>query len=207
MSLAEDRLSAVEAELERLATLLNSPTRVQDHAGISIVPGEGLKGGGTIDKTRALSIDIPGLSSGAPRADAQVAFWSEEERELLRCDFEDFCQRVMKFSGIDRKVEELSQQVALLGKKVAWLSIYERLEQLEVGLEAVEVDVDDLKEKEDAERSRGQVDARGLEKGALRTPQGRLRLRDDEQARASGSALKAVEAEVGDGEGGENDGL
>jgi hypothetical protein len=68
-------LTAINAILDHDQLLNYSATRHVDHAAVSVTAGAGLQGGGTIEATRTISLDIHGQSLDTPVLSDEILFY------------------------------------------------------------------------------------------------------------------------------------
>lgn len=117
----------------RVAALEEAPiTTKLDHAGLFVVAGDGLRGGGTIDKRISLSLAINELTEGAPRrGDESVPFYDPETRQQFKVSLRVLAKRVIAESDFEERLAKLEKAVEQVEYLVGLLSVYERLHTLE----------------------------------------------------------------------------
>lgn len=147
------RLVEVEKVLET--------TRAVDHRGISMIASEGLRGGGTIDKSRPFALDFRGLREQKLRVPNEefLAFFSEGEGEHFKTNLLDLVNTVVRHSGFVESFVDVRKQILELRQKIELFTLYERLYKTETELAT-------LKEKVDAsfeEKSSGKGEEEGCE--------------------------------------------
>jgi hypothetical protein len=80
-------LSTLNGILDHNALLNYVADQHVAHSGVSITAGGGLTGGGTIDASRTISLDITGQSGAAPALADEIIYWDADGLDFDKCTF------------------------------------------------------------------------------------------------------------------------
>lgn len=159
-----EALGEISGRLDAVEKIL-SGTQAVDHKGISVVASEGLRGGGTIDKSRPFAINFPGLRQAKFRLPNRefLAYFSEEEGEHFKTDLVDLVNAVVKHSGFVESFIDVRRQIGELRAKLELFTVYERLYKAETLIAELKEKVDASEESQSAEAPKGRE---GREEGS-----------------------------------------
>lgn len=146
----KEELEALKTKVITLEALL-TPNRIMSHDGIAIAVGDGLRGGGTIDRTRGIGLALDELEVETPRFGTElVPYYSPQEGGHCTVALEDLVKVLYRLMDLPSKFAALENHLAQLTARVELFTFYERLYTAESRIQKLEEELEDARKEREA---------------------------------------------------------